>query len=62
VLKEEDCNMFCITDGSMLNENVWTGTVVEMPGEEVIEATYTMGQQQEVYDAQLLVIFKVAQH
>jgi hypothetical protein len=60
-LKQEDHNNICYTNGSMLNENIGAGTVVEMTGEAVIEATYPMGHQQEVYDAELLGILKAAQ-
>jgi hypothetical protein len=45
----------------MLNGNIGAGTVVEMTGEAVIEATYPMGHQQEVYNAELLGILKAAQ-
>jgi ribonuclease HI len=45
----------------MLNENIGAGTVVEMTGEAVIEATYPMGHQQKVYDAELLGLLKAAE-
>ena len=61
ILKQDDRNIVCYTDGSMLNGNIGAGTVVEMTGEAVIEATYPMGHQQEVYDAELLGILKAAQ-
>jgi hypothetical protein len=46
------------TDESILNKNIGAGIVVEMTGEEVIEATYPIGHQQEVYDAKLLGILE----
>ena len=53
----------------MLNKSSGAGTVVEMTGEEVIEATYSMAHQQEVYNAELIGIekaalkcFKICQH
>jgi ribonuclease HI len=52
--------MMCYTNGSILNENIGAGTVVEMTGEAVIEATNPMGHQQEVYNAELLGILKAA--
>src|SRR6202163_2140643 len=61
MLKKDDCNIVCYTDGSMLKENIGAGTVVEMTGEAVMEATYPMGHQQEVYDAELLGILEPAQ-
>jgi hypothetical protein len=45
----------------MLNENIEAGTVVTMTGEEVIEATYPMGHQQDDYDTELLGIHKAVQ-
>jgi hypothetical protein len=45
----------------MLSDNIGAGTLVEMTGEEVIETTYPMGHQQEVYDAELLGILKAAE-
>ena len=48
MLKNDNRNIVCYTDGSMLKENIGAGTVVEMTGEEVMEATYPMGHQQEV--------------
>jgi ribonuclease HI len=53
--------MVCYTDESMLNENMGAGTVVEMSVEAVIDATYRMGHQQQVYEAELLGILKAAQ-
>jgi hypothetical protein len=58
VLKQDDHNTVFYTDGSMLNKNIGAGTVVEMTGEEFIEATYPMGHQQEVYDTELHGIIK----
>jgi ribonuclease HI len=60
MLKNDNRNIVCYTDGSMLKENIGAGTVVEMTGEAVMEATYPMGHQQEVYDAELLGILKAA--
>jgi hypothetical protein len=59
-LKPDNCNIVCYTNGSILNENIGAGIVVEMTGEAVIEATYPMGHQQEVYNAELLGILKAA--
>jgi hypothetical protein len=61
ILKPVDRNIVCYTDGSMLNRNIGAGTVLEMTGEAVIEATYSIDHQQEVYDAELLGILKAAQ-
>ena len=60
MLKNDNRNIVCYTDGSMLKENIGAGTVVEMTGEAVMEATYPIGHQQEVYDAELLGILKAA--
>ncbi|KAF8248224.1 hypothetical protein K440DRAFT_549542 [Wilcoxina mikolae CBS 423.85] len=61
MLKNNNCNIVCYTDGSMLKENIGAGTVVEITGKAVMEVTYPMGHQQEVYDAELLGILKAAQ-
>ena len=45
MLKNDNRNIVCYTDGSMLKENIGAGTVVEMTGEAVMEATYPMGHQ-----------------
>ena len=61
MLKQDERNIVCYTDGSMLNQFIGAESPVEVPVEAVIEATYPMGHQQEVYDAELLGILKVAQ-
>jgi ribonuclease HI len=45
----------------MLNENIGAETIVEMTWEEVIEAIYPMGHQQDSYDTELHGILKATQ-
>jgi hypothetical protein len=58
MLKQDVHNIVCYSDGSMLNKNIGAGTVLDITGEEVMKATYAMGHQQEVYDAEILDIPK----
>jgi hypothetical protein len=57
IMKQDTCNIVCYTYVLILNETIGVGTVVEMTREAVIEATYAIAHQQEVYDAKLLGIF-----
>jgi hypothetical protein len=45
ILKQDNHNIVCYTDGSMLNEHIGAGNIVEMTAEAVIEATYQIDHQ-----------------